>query len=826
MKLRFISIYFIPFFFLFFLSVSAEMPFQLEKVALKRTLTEKNKVLENFDNYINLIFSVFKALDNECYEDLSIEFNKGAQQSIENNKEFPWILDYFGKGLNDLGDEIECKKSLKNTTFIISKINTLAFVYPNDTNLMNFLEIENFTLGVCIMKSCEESFKYYFGKILKIVDYLAINNNRTSSKPNANIIDFLSDPHIPKKDCYVIIIILFVFLGMKLIVGIVRLIIIPKGYDKYVAGLLQEQGKFEDIDLDEKKSFFEKNNNNELLFNEEMDNYSFFDLGSYFPMKLRIFKFFDFFSDFTLLTTKRNRYFNDNGLETIIFMKAIVIFFLTFYCTFYALVSLPSKDIFNKKFFNSYLIFIYKISINSLTCWIMLEGAYTTNKLMNFIKAQMFESYILNKKKPKIEFQLFTIYGKFILLFIPKTFLFFIIYYLFYYNVEGFKYFLQSELTFDYIIQNTFKKGIKCSSSLFSIFNFNVFSRNIEDYDNCYEFTYIYFNIMICTLVFMIIIYLSFLFRNKVFEILIILLNFALFFASVILIKDKKVYNGNEDMKYTYYHFVGQKYSTRVLYSLIGFYHLGYILGFLIFHYENNKYKYKYKYKLNKKKGNGENITSNQNNDIEINKLNEEINIVNNLDGNNNINLRNNSGFDAEIRNYYPLSFFNKFLFWLNNLKLCIKNIIIIICLCFMIILSFFIVFFMKYKKNDFVIDLSNCMKFYFLYEKHIFILLFFIINVVLITYPKKKNFKNIINSGIFIAIGRAGFTIICLYFFLSYLCFCNYFIKVKFHIPTFVLISIGNFLIIFIACFFCNIIFELPVRILVKKLLRNNIKK
>lgn len=823
MKSIFISIFFI---FLFHpISTSTKnafKSFQLGNATLERSLEENSKQLTNFDNYIHLIYEIFKALDPSCYEVISNEIDSSFKKNIENDKNYPWILDYIGKGLNDLGDEIECKKSLKNTTFLISQINTLAFVYKNDTSLMKFLEIGNFTFGICIMNTCRESFIYYFERILKIIDYIAINNDQTSSQSSNNIIDFQPDQGVPNEISYNIIIILLIYIILKLIVGLFRLILIPKGYDKYVAGLLQEQGKFDNIDIDEKKSFFEKNNNNEVLLNEEVDYYPFFDLGSYYPIKIRIFKFFDFFNDFTLLTTKRNRYFNDNGLEIINFMKVMVIFFLVFYCTFYALVSLPSKDIFNKKFFTSYLLFIYKLSINSLNWWTMLEGAYTTNKLINFIKAQMFESYIINKKKPKIEIQLFIIYAKFILLFIPKTLVFFIIYYLFYYNVEGFRHFLQSEKTFDYIIDNTFKKGIKCSASPLSIFNFNIFSRNIEDYYECYEFTYIYFNIIISTLIFMIIIYLSFLFRNKIFEIFMIIINLVLFFVSVLLIKDKKVSNGNEKLNYTYYHFVGQKYSTRVLYSLIGFYHLGYILGFLIFHYENNKYKYKYK--LNKKKenpGDVKKITNNKNNDIESNKLNEDINIAGDLNSN------NNNGINAEIIvNYYPLSFFNKFLFWLNNIKPIYKRLVIYICIILMIMFSLSIVIYIKYYHSDFVIELNSSIKYLFLYEKHIFILLFFIINLMLITHPKKRNFQNIINSGIFIAIGRIGFTIICLCVFLSYLCFCNYFIKVKFHIPTFVLISIGNFLIIFIACFSFNIIFEIPLRILVKKLIRKNIKK
>ena len=830
---NYISKFFVQIFPFFLLaSISTKISSQFEDEELKRELRrieEDSHKVELFRVYIKLLEEVFKTMEKDCYVEAENELRDGSSRDYEkNNKTYPWILDYFGKGLNDLGDEIECKKSLKNTTFLISELNTFAFVYPEDKNLLYFLGIKNFTMGICLMNSCKEAFKKYFKKIISLYDYIAINKDKPLVGNDTNIVNFFDDEPDYNNVSNIIIIILFIYIVIKIIVGFFRLMLFPKGYDKYAVGLLQEQNKFDSIDIDENKGLFQKNQNNELLLNEEIDNQKYSDLGFYLPKKLRILKFFDFFNDFTLLTTKRNRYYNDSGLETILFMKVIAILFLIFYGTFSTLVSLPAKDIFNKLFFNSLYIFIFKISINSLTCLIMLEGAYTTNKLVNYIKEQMLESYLIKKKKPKIEIQLFIIYGKFIILFIPKIFLFYVIYYLFYFNVEGFQNLHELSNTFHYLIHTVVKKNNECNANPFSVFNINIFSTNINDFNKCYEFTFIYFNIFVSTLFFMIIIYLSFLFRNKIFEILIILINFVLFFLSQLLIKDKNNEEENSGPKYTYYHFIGQSYSTRVFYSLLGFYHLGYILGFMIFHYEKNKDKYKYNSK-NLENDISENISNIKNDDdTENNKLNEEINIEDiNINNKINNNINNNNVINKEIIiNYYPLSFLNKFLFWLNNLKPFTKRLIIYICIFTLVGISFIFSIYIKIKDPDFNIDLSNTFKLYFLYEKHFFVLIFFIINVILITYPKKGKYKNIINSGTIIGIGRTGFTIICLYFFINYLGICNYFLKVKFHIPTFILISIGNFLIISIVCFACNVIIELPIRMAIKKLLRKNLKK
>ena len=91
------------------------------------------------------------------------------------------------------------------------------------------------------------------------------------------------------------------------------------------------------------------------------------------------------------LSTRRNRYYNDDGLEIIILLRTIVLFFFIFNTTFNSLLNFPSRDILNKAFFSSNSLFFYRFSTNSGICWIFLEAAFSTYKLMKFIEKKMKE---------------------------------------------------------------------------------------------------------------------------------------------------------------------------------------------------------------------------------------------------------------------------------------------------------------------------------------------------------------------------------------------------------------------------------------------------
>ena len=160
------------------------------------------------------------------------------------------------------------------------------------------------------------------------------------------------------------------------------------------------------------------------------------DLNQYYPFYLKMIRFLDFFNDMKLLSTYKNRYFNDKGLESINLSRTIVLYFIIFLSTFTSLFELPSRDLLNQSFFTSKMIFIFRLSTNSIISWIFLEGAYTSFKLMAFINSQMNEYYKNDKTNKNKGFykKLIVIYGKFIVLFIPKIIIFLFCYFFFLYK--------------------------------------------------------------------------------------------------------------------------------------------------------------------------------------------------------------------------------------------------------------------------------------------------------------------------------------------------------------------------------------------------------
>ena len=557
-----------------------------------------------------------------------------------------------------------------------------------------------------------------------------------------------------------------------------------------------------------------------------------------------------------LLSSRRNRYYNDNGLEIIIFLRAIVLFFFIFTTTFNALLNLPTNDILNKAFFSSKSLFFYRFSTNSGICWIFLEAAFATYKLMKFIEKKMNEYNQGNKFKNYFT-NLIIIYGQFLLLFIPKICTFIFCYFIFYTDIMKFRSLFSSNTIFRHVVEKRITNDIECNDRNSLIFSsFFIFSNKAENFKKCYDFTFIYINIFYCFLFFMISIFIILMVKKSMFEIYLIVIYLFFFISLIAIVEDdkyetkalKKDYN-----MYSYYHFKGQEYTTKIVYLTLGFYTLGFILGILCYNYDN----FKKKWNTRKSKRNKKNINnySKLRDTYNLEEFNKDINSINEKKSDNLIKMSDTLSSVPSIKSktsknsikyekieYYPLSFLTSTLKSINDLKSRTKFIIIILCLLIQILLSFFFIIYSAITKNsqrseleEGILDYDRnyvlLMKFnfvlkgYFLFEKHIFLILFFIICLMLITIKQKGVSRRLFKSSLITSISRAGFTMVCLSYILANFSFCGFLVKIKFNIPTFIIISIGNFIIIFVICLLINIVFELPIRICIKKILRMNNK-
>ena len=815
-------------------------------------ILSQNKSDQNTEtNYVELAINIFKKLEEECFVELEGLFHERIK--FEKDKRYPWLMDSIGKGINDIGDEIECLYSLQNTTFFLVNFYQLDLskILDNDQHLINFLDIKNFTLGFCLMYKCRDAFRRYLKLIAEFVNFVATNETADD-----NLVRYIEDSRINGSESWnayntealdtyswkkAIGFIIGIFSAIKLLGGIIRTFVLPKGYDKYIAEKLNKSNKNEenmnnDFDIEEKTNLSNKNKFNEAL-NEERNTKDYnplFDFSEKLPIKIRILRIFDLFNDLHYLTSKRNRYYNDLGLEIIVFLRALMIMGVVFSNTFSAQVALPSEEIINSSFFKSDFNILYRISNNSFTAWIFLEGAYTTYKLLCFVTSEMFFYYAKNEKH-SLNLKLLIVFGKFLLLLIPKIITFFIIYYFLYYKIEDFAFTFSARATFKYIIIHIFKQNINCSR-IFSLFP-DIFTNEIEDVNHCYEFTYFFINMFLCIMIYLVISYLFLVIRNKFFEIAIILIGLGQFLGSIFEINDKlAIFNSPSNVFLKQYHIIGQTYSQKAFISFIGFYHLGFILGFLMFNSDNLKAKInrllyesngihltKLNLKINSESNSfslKEPLTDQKDSDSNSEKREESLGTISSDDRSEN----SPNYYKNFILPYYPLKYFNKFIYKVSKLRLYVKVLLIILAIILIIIIDFILLWYVK--STSFQTELNNFNVFIFKSEKHICLLLFCFITILLITIPKKGAFRSFISSKIFVSTSRIGFIVLCVSNALTYFSFLIFSIRVKLYVPTFIIISVGNFLIFYILCFVSDTLTELPLRIIIKKLMRMDKKR
>ena len=494
-----------------------------------------NKNKKELD-YMNILLNVFKNYFKKCSEDL--EELDPTKYNIPVATKFPSLISHIGLTVNDIEDEIECVNSLDNTFFMIATVNVESFTNNDDVILLNFLDFHELAVSACVTENCKVP-------LMKFVNLFAGFNNigQDSKEENATFYpknEEEKEEYKKENRAFNIIALIYIlYILIKFGVGIARLIYIPKGYENCGNRILEEKEKALEFKKEEKK---EKSEELKKVDNEYPNDYNpKLDRSSEFPLWLRIMKFFDIFHDFWFLSKRRNKYFNDNGLEIINFLRVIVLYFYIFSTTFTSLLAFPSKDILNKAFFSSKFLFFYRYSTNAGECWIFLEAAYASYKLMSIINAKQYENN--GKYNSKGFFiKLLFIYGKFLLLFIPKILIFIFCYFVFYYDLRKFNSLFSAKTTYNFIVERVITYNISCSNESSLIFKgFNTFDKNATNFNRCYDFTFLNINILISISIFMACIFIIFILKKIIIELFFYLFFFVFFFGLMFIVEDKKL---------------------------------------------------------------------------------------------------------------------------------------------------------------------------------------------------------------------------------------------------------------------------------------------
>jgi hypothetical protein len=285
--------------------------------------------------------------------------------------------------------------------------------------------------------------------------------------------------------------------------------------------------------------------------------------------------------------------------------------------------------------------------------------------------------------------------------------------------------------------------------------------------------------------------YISYKIRHRLFDFFILIINIILYILPAFNLT-KYEFNNKGVEKYTLPYVLGQNFSEKYTHYCINFYYFGFIIGVMMFYYNENMFS-------------------------KFNIAHTNIN-----------NSRQNSSTDENAKynlmNMLPFSFCNDIIKVLYKLKFWIKRMILWICLAFIIFLSFISISFTIEK--DKIVELNNFNIFIFLYEKNLCCIFFFILLLMFVVYPQNTGLIKFSQLNFFILFDRINFSFLCTINYIISAGFCVFYVDYKLTYINLFLISLGFFSLIIVFNILFVTMFELPFRMLVKSLMNKNVNE
>lgn len=754
------------------------------------TLVNANQNNNHTESEQNLYDTLFNKTASIILENIepSILKNQSYYNCLDpslkaDNLTFNDLIYLSGKALGDIGSEEECL--FRKGTFILLNyvLNISDMLKGQETELdfMNFTSATTFDTGICIYQHCREFFNLTLNQSTSLANYLKDNyyllnysvylNNDT--KTNANNQD---GPQLQYFYCFTIafIIIRLVFSFIKIIfVSTLKIQEKGKVIDSSASVLKKEKEKEKEIEEKEIQNYQTTN----YLFNspnisvENKETFLDKDLinRNRHPLH-RITNFCDFSYNLSYLSKINSRYYSDKGLEILSFYKFLIMILIIYNHVTYSSSAIAGNNFLEKSFYDSWLYGVVKFATFSSFAWIILESANSAYKLMHYIKKHM--------RKNNTNYLSFSSLCKYLLKLIPKIILVLIIYYFFYIYVDNIEEILKKPRSarFQRFLNTIhFNRGCKSKPHyIFIPFYFNYYDKTTS-FSNCYRFINIYSNFLYCFVFVILLLYVCFKLRSKVFDIIVTILVFINICLTYFSCPDTLV----PDMSNVTVRLIaGHSYSQKYTHLFLNYYMIGLFVGIVLFYH-------------------GDIISSDS------------------------IMLGNN---------YYPFSFCWELIALIDPLHSVIKVILFLIPSCLIIFISFAYVIVKsainsKENNNNFYIENNSLFKFLYYYEYEIFAILFGFI--VLMTLVVSKN--NWFTKGNYFTIfNRTSTAFFCSLNSLIYVTISLFNVKIELKHQSLPFFVIGMLLLMSLSAIFFTIMYELPFRIWVTKLLQylNNDKK
>ena len=825
---------------------------------MRKLLSDQNEnedIIVSESNVPALLFELFDQLALFLYdynltdllevEEVETCFFDGILENVQNQKLLDIYIKGSGKSLNDFGNEYICDyKVRRNVSYLTLHFFLGTNNYTSDKE--EFFGQDYFYIGLCLPRKCMNATQYLIQnlKVLNICHEVGLSNFKLYTNEEViNLSDRLSNFYS------VFILIYILLIGLKFLVGIWRVIFLNKGYEGYLQSELEEKEiqrintmmstssfntinevknisdntqdektperanrtrSSEKIAIDYSSSY--NTDINESIISEDENLYNpFEDKVKNFPLLMKILKWLDLFDNIKVLSTNSNKYYNSKNIKSLYIIRFFLMLMFIIHQMMYTQIYLPTKNFYNVEFYSHNAFILVKFCINASIFWITLDAVFFGYKLMSYLKKEI-------KLSRNFEISYLT-FLKFLLLILPKFFLFlfaFILLHLYsnrltfelckinnvfsnylYYNdtiqqmsyslrnnnnpSDFFKHFIPFRLNYiDFIENITIVRNDKPKPNEDFITDVSRYEIPSPFLTNTDLFVNICFNEFYLIIIILIITYISYKIKNQIFDYAVLIINAILYILPAI--TSLNPYKGNiEDKHYTLIYVLGQNYSEKYTHYFINFFYFGFLLGVMKFYLEHNRY-----------------------------------------------NMKKKKNIFTQI--YLPFQFCQKLITFVKGINICIKRTILLCCLFFLLLISssFNLAEGNKFsydKDMDFV-NLKGIVKFLFFYEKNLSGIFFFLFLLIYICIPKHSKLMQIAESTTFIIMERISFSFLISFSYLIYAQFCVFIISIQMSYSNLFFNAVGMFFIAFIFSLLNTALLELPIRQLIKHYMNRNIEK
>ena len=825
---------------------------------MRKLLSDQNEnedIIVSESNVPALLFELFDQLALFLYdynltdllevEEVETCFFDGILENVQNQKLLDIYITGSGKSLNDFGNEYICDyKVRRNVSYLTLHFFLGTNNYTSDKE--EFFGQDYFYIGLCLPRKCMNATQYLIQnlKVLNICHEVGLSNFKLYTNEEViNLSDRLSNFYS------VFILIYILLIGLKFLVGIWRVIFLNKGYEGYLQSELEEKEiqrintmmstssfntinevknisdntpdektpersnrtrSSEKIAIDYSSSY--NSDINESIISEDENLYNpFEDKVKNFPLLMKILKWLDLFDNIKVLSTNSNKYYNSKNIKSLYIIRFFLMLMFIIHQMMYTQIYLPTKNFYNVEFYSHNAFILVKFCINASIFWITLDAVFFGYKLMSYLKKEI-------KLSRNFEISYLT-FLKFLLLILPKFFLFlfaFILLHLYsnrltfelckinnvfsnylYYNdtiqqmsyslrnnnnpSDFFKHFIPFRLNYiDFIENITIVRNDKPKPNEDFITDVSRYEIPSPFLTNTDLFVNICFNEFYLIILILIITYISYKIKNQIFDYAVLIINAILYILPAI--TSLNPYKENiEDKHYTLIYVLGQNYSEKYTHYFINFFYFGFLLGVMKFYLEHNRY-----------------------------------------------NMKKKKNIFTQI--YLPFQFCQKLITFVKGINICIKRTILLCCLFFLLLISssFNLAEGNKFsydKDMDFV-NLKGIVKFLFFYEKNLSGIFFFLFLLIYICIPKHSKLMQIAESTTFIIMERISFSFLISFSYLIYAQFCVFIISIQMSYSNLFFNAVGMFFIAFIFSLLNTALLELPIRQLIKHYMNRNIEK